>query len=60
MRLDLLYEVGFGLSANQLVYYLTILDEKYGGDAGNAIVNGQLRIVVNIHLAYIDLAVVLL
>jgi len=55
MRFDLLHEVGLGLSANQLIYYLTILDEKYGGDAGNAIVNGKLRIVVNIHLTYIDL-----
>lgn len=58
MRFDLLYEVGLGLSADQLVYYLTILYEKYGGDAGNAIVNGQLRVMVNIHLTYIDLAVI--
>lgn len=58
MRFDLLNEVGLGLSANQLIDYLTVLDEQDSGDAGNAIVNGQLRVVVDIYFTYIDLAVI--
>jgi hypothetical protein len=58
MRLDLLYEVGFRLCAYQLVYNLTTLDKKDSGDAGDAIVDRQLRVMVDIDLTYIDLAVV--
>lgn len=58
MRLDLLYEVGFRLRAYQLVYHLATLDEEDSRDAGDAIVYRQLRIMVDIDLTYIDLAVV--
>src|SRR5882762_12044770 len=58
MGLDLLNEVGLGLSANQLIYYLATLDEKDRRNAGDAIINGELRVVVYIHLSYIDLAVI--
>lgn len=58
MRLDLFYEIGFRLGAYQLVYYFTALDKEDGGDAGDAIVNRQLRIMVYIDFPYIDPAIV--
>jgi len=55
VRFDLLYEVGFRLSTYELVYYLTVLDEEDSGDAGDAIVDGKLGIVVHVDFTYIDL-----
>src|ERR1700761_8135244 len=60
MRFDLLNEVGFGLCSNQLVYNFPTLDKEDSGNAGDTIVYGQLRIVIDINLSYIDLAVVFL
>ena len=58
VRFDLFYEVGLGLSANQLVNDLAVLYEQDSGNAGYAIVDGQLRVVVDIHFTYVDLAII--
>src|SRR6185437_3676657 len=60
VRLDLLDEVGFWLRADQFVDNLAALDEQDGGDAGDAVVYGQLRIMVDIDLPDVDSAVVFL
>lgn len=56
MLLNLFNEIGFGLCANQLVHYFTTFDKKDSGYRSNAIVNAQLRVVVNIHFTYVHFA----
>ncbi len=58
MRFDLLYEIGFWLSTYQFVHHFAALDKKDGRNAGNTVVDRQLRVVVNIYFAHIDLTVV--
>jgi hypothetical protein len=58
MGFDLFDEVRLGLCAYELVHYFASLDEQDGGDAGDPIVDGQLRVMVDIHFAYIDLSMI--
>jgi len=58
MRFDLFDEIGFRLCAYQFVDYLAAFDEQDGGDAGNTVIDRQLRIVVYIDFPYIDLSVI--
>src|ERR1700722_9625440 len=60
MRLYLLDKVGFRLCAYEFVHYLSAFDEQNGGNAGNAIVDRKLGGMIDIDLAYIDLAIVFL
>jgi len=56
MLFNLLYEVGFGLCAYHLVYHLAAFDKKDGGYGSDAVVDAQLRVVVNIHLTHVYFA----
>jgi len=44
--------------ANLLIHHLAVLDEEHTRDAGNAIVDREVWVLVHIHLAYIYLAVI--
>ena len=58
MRFDLLYEVGFRLRAYQFINHFAALDEKDSGDAGYAVIDRQLRIMVYIDLPNVDTAII--
>lgn len=59
MRFDFLHEIRFRLRANELIHHLAAFDEKDGGNTRDAVVDGQLGVVVDIDLSDIDPAIVL-
>ena len=59
MRFNLFDKIALGLRTNQFVNNFTILDEQDSRDAGDAIIHGQLRIMVHIHLTHVHFTVIL-
>jgi len=51
MGLDLFFQKGLWSSADMLVYHFTILDKQDSRYTGDAIIHGNFRIMVHIHLA---------
>lgn len=53
MLLDLFHEVGLRLGANQLVYHFAIFNEQDSRNGSNAVIDGDLWVVVHVHFTYI-------